>query len=646
MAAAAASGAGGESTHTHSYTQGQQRYACIQMGYTYTYTRTIRYAPCHLRGSRRDVKWISATHIKTVHEGRKDYACDKCEKKFGKKSHLLSHQREVHEGRRDYACDKSFESCKTPQSYVQPVHLNVVKIVDWQRIPYHGTLLSYKQSSCVTRVPRLALQRVYTSNYQKLVSLAAQNKRVNARSSSMAHIERIERHLSAWVSRPSRGSRPLDVFTGSRANQACVMREANLDGTLRNEPDFTTRRGSAAHTYGYEASSSFASQYAHAAVSCVSAVRAARRNTKPYFLTRMPTHTRINTHPADSVYIVMQCVLYEAAAVAALNLIFVAGRKSSAPIRLATRCRCRSAAAATAALLYLRNHYHAAPPRVSQAICAKCVCIIALLCLALAVVLQNENHRVARTGPPRNDRCLPLLLQQSGDSEFDRRYKHETSIAATMTVARVSYAMMILPTVQPRARSVGCVVRFSRRSSAKCVGDVNLEIGARECTITAKSRFFSHVREFGTRDSIIDDQRYLLCLPSHPRAAENLDRIQTDRRRCPCYCVQTPTIREIASRHSYSTTCQQRRNTCNSHAFGRNYSYLLDTRVIAARIDRFLKYSVGSTKLLYLFHSLCLITNRSLCNCILCELRPLYAPLVNVVLARIASSTANFPSIF
>uniref|UniRef100_A0ABD2XCC8 C2H2-type domain-containing protein n=1 Tax=Trichogramma kaykai TaxID=54128 RepID=A0ABD2XCC8_9HYME len=36
--------------------------------------------------------------------GRKDYACDRCEKKFGRKTTLLMHQKTVHEGRKDFAC--------------------------------------------------------------------------------------------------------------------------------------------------------------------------------------------------------------------------------------------------------------------------------------------------------------------------------------------------------------------------------------------------------------------------------------------------------------------------------------------------------------------------------------------------------------
>ncbi|CAB0029991.1 unnamed protein product [Trichogramma brassicae] len=49
---------------------------------------------------------ILTKHQKTVHEGRKDYACDKCEKRFASKSDLIKHQRAVHEGRKDYECDK------------------------------------------------------------------------------------------------------------------------------------------------------------------------------------------------------------------------------------------------------------------------------------------------------------------------------------------------------------------------------------------------------------------------------------------------------------------------------------------------------------------------------------------------------------
>uniref|UniRef100_A0ABD2XDA1 C2H2-type domain-containing protein n=1 Tax=Trichogramma kaykai TaxID=54128 RepID=A0ABD2XDA1_9HYME len=51
-------------------------------------------------------------HKMTVHEGRKDYACDKCEKKFGDRSNLNKHRKIIHESRRDFACHKFHEGRK------------------------------------------------------------------------------------------------------------------------------------------------------------------------------------------------------------------------------------------------------------------------------------------------------------------------------------------------------------------------------------------------------------------------------------------------------------------------------------------------------------------------------------------------------
>ncbi|CAB0043830.1 unnamed protein product [Trichogramma brassicae] len=64
-------------------------------------------------------------HHRTVHEARKDYPCDKCDKKFGKKSHLLRHHKIVHENRKDHACDKCEKKLATKQNlrlHQQMVH--------------------------------------------------------------------------------------------------------------------------------------------------------------------------------------------------------------------------------------------------------------------------------------------------------------------------------------------------------------------------------------------------------------------------------------------------------------------------------------------------------------------------------------------
>ncbi|CAB0029305.1 unnamed protein product [Trichogramma brassicae] len=51
----------------------------------------------HSKNSKK-IQRVFFNNSETVHEGRKDYACDKCEQKFGRKSQLLLHQRTVHEG--------------------------------------------------------------------------------------------------------------------------------------------------------------------------------------------------------------------------------------------------------------------------------------------------------------------------------------------------------------------------------------------------------------------------------------------------------------------------------------------------------------------------------------------------------------------
>ncbi|CAB0044230.1 unnamed protein product [Trichogramma brassicae] len=62
--------------------------------------------PCERCEKKFGIKGNVLLHIKTVHEGRKDYPCDRCDKKFGIKGNLLYHQKTVHEGRKDFPCNK------------------------------------------------------------------------------------------------------------------------------------------------------------------------------------------------------------------------------------------------------------------------------------------------------------------------------------------------------------------------------------------------------------------------------------------------------------------------------------------------------------------------------------------------------------
>ena len=49
-------------------------------------------------------------HIKTIHEGRKDYKCEYCGKLFGQNGSMWTHVRMVHKGRKEECniCNKSF----------------------------------------------------------------------------------------------------------------------------------------------------------------------------------------------------------------------------------------------------------------------------------------------------------------------------------------------------------------------------------------------------------------------------------------------------------------------------------------------------------------------------------------------------------
>ncbi|CAB0040312.1 unnamed protein product [Trichogramma brassicae] len=64
------------------------------------------------------------THQKVVHEGHKDYACDKCEQKFAREVGLLLHQKIVHEGRKDFECDKCDKKFTLKSSLL--THLKII----------------------------------------------------------------------------------------------------------------------------------------------------------------------------------------------------------------------------------------------------------------------------------------------------------------------------------------------------------------------------------------------------------------------------------------------------------------------------------------------------------------------------------------
>ena len=64
-------------------------------------------------------------HIQSVHEGRRDYNCNKCNKDFQSASYLRKHIQCVHEGRMDYKCKQCSEDFSTAhflKKHVKNVH--------------------------------------------------------------------------------------------------------------------------------------------------------------------------------------------------------------------------------------------------------------------------------------------------------------------------------------------------------------------------------------------------------------------------------------------------------------------------------------------------------------------------------------------
>ena len=65
------------------------------------------------------------THVRTVHEQRRDHVCRHCAAAFGQANHLTRHVRTVHEQRRDHACsqcDAAFGEAGSLRKHVRTMH--------------------------------------------------------------------------------------------------------------------------------------------------------------------------------------------------------------------------------------------------------------------------------------------------------------------------------------------------------------------------------------------------------------------------------------------------------------------------------------------------------------------------------------------
>ena len=73
------------------------------------------------------------THVRAVHEQRKDHACPQCDALFGQAGHLRRHVRTVHEQRKDHAClkcDAAFSQANNLRKHVRTVHTEPENIAE------------------------------------------------------------------------------------------------------------------------------------------------------------------------------------------------------------------------------------------------------------------------------------------------------------------------------------------------------------------------------------------------------------------------------------------------------------------------------------------------------------------------------------
>ena len=88
-------------------------------------TNLVHKNVCFYCGKRFIYIYFLKQHIKMVHEGRKDFNCEKCNKSFSTAQNLNKHIHCVHEGRKDFICgkcEKSFATASSLKTHNHRVH--------------------------------------------------------------------------------------------------------------------------------------------------------------------------------------------------------------------------------------------------------------------------------------------------------------------------------------------------------------------------------------------------------------------------------------------------------------------------------------------------------------------------------------------
>merc|ERR1712150_315103 len=73
------------------------------------------------------------THIRTVHQGIKEFECHVCEKKFGYTGSLSTHIRTVHQGIKEYechVCKKRFGRVGVLNKHIRTMHQGIKEPIE------------------------------------------------------------------------------------------------------------------------------------------------------------------------------------------------------------------------------------------------------------------------------------------------------------------------------------------------------------------------------------------------------------------------------------------------------------------------------------------------------------------------------------
>ena len=93
--------------HIKTIHEGERNYKCESCGKSFTQSGSLM------------------THIKAIHEGQENDKCNSCGKSFNKSENLKRHIKTMHEGERNYECDscgKSFNESGNLKNHIKTIH--------------------------------------------------------------------------------------------------------------------------------------------------------------------------------------------------------------------------------------------------------------------------------------------------------------------------------------------------------------------------------------------------------------------------------------------------------------------------------------------------------------------------------------------